>query len=152
VITEPGDEIAAGAAGGGRLPECHAEREHREQVIRTLKAALVQGRLTEDEYDSRAARASASWSHVELAALTADLPVGRMDARARPPTVNDVRVGVCVIIAAASVATAILLWQPDNALAFMMFIVAAVTLLVAPIVTVGMIFDVRHQKRSGGQP
>ena len=57
-----------------------------------------------------------------------------------------------MIIAAASVAAAILLWQPDNALAFMMFIVAAVTLLVAPIVTVGLIFDVRHQKRSGGQP
>jgi len=57
-----------------------------------------------------------------------------------------------VIIAAVSVATAILLWQPDNALAFMTFIVAAATVLVAPIVTVGLIFDVRHQKRSGGQP
>jgi uncharacterized protein DUF1707 len=151
VITEPGDEIAAGASGGGRLPECHADREHREQVIRTLKAALVQGRLTEDEYDSRAAQASASRSHAELAALTADLPVGRMDAPARPPTANDVRVGVCVTIAAASVATAILLWHPDDGLAFMTFIVAAVTLLVAPFVTVGLIFDVRHQKRSGRQ-
>jgi len=150
VITEPGDEIAAG--GGGGLPECHAEREHRHQVIRTLKAALVQGRLTEDEYDSRAARASASCSHAELAALTADLPVGRMDAPARPPTANDVRVGVCVIIAAVSVATAILLGQPDNPLAFMTFIVAAVTVLVAPIVTMGLIVDVRHQKRSGGRP
>ena len=150
MITEPGDEIAAG--GGGGLPECHAEREHRHQVIRTLKAALVQGRLTEDEYDSRAARASASCSHAELAALTADLPVGRMDAPARPPTANDVRVGVCVIIAAVSVATAILLGQPDNPLAFMTFIVAAVTVLVAPIVTMGLIVDVRHQKRSGGRP
>ena len=152
MITEPGDEIAAGAGGGGHLPECHADREHREQAIRTLKAALVQGRLAEDEYDERMAQASASRSHAELAVLTADLPVGRMDAPARPPTANDVRVGVCVIIAAASVAAAILLWQPDNALAFMMFFVAAVTLLVAPIVTVGLIFDVRHQKRSGGQP
>ena len=149
-MTGPGDEIAAGA--GGSLPECHDEHEHRDQVIRTLKAAVVQGRLTEDEYDSRAARAFASCSHAELAALTADLPVGRMDAPARPPTANDVRVGVGVIIAAASVATAILLWQPDNALAFMTFIVAAATVLVAPIVTVGLIFDVRHQKRSGGQP
>jgi len=146
VITEPGDEIAAG--GGGGLPECHAEREHRHQVIRTLKAALVQGRLTEDEYDSRAARASASCSHAELAALTADLPVGRMDAPARPPTASDVRVAVAAIIAAASVAAAILVWQPDDGLAFMAFIVAAVTLLVAPIVTVGLIVDVRHQKRS----
>ena len=152
MITEPGDEIAAGAGGAGGLPECHAGREHRDQVIRTLKAALVQGRLTEDEYDSRAAQASTSSSRADLAALIADLPVGRMDASARPPTANDVRVGVCVIIAAASVATGILLWQPDNALAFMTFIVAAATVLVAPIVTVGLIFDVRHQKRSGRQP
>ncbi len=152
MITEPGDEIAAGAGGGGHLPECHADREHREQAIRTLKAALVQGRLAEDEYDERMAQASASRSRAELAVLTADLPVGRMDAPARPPTASDVRVGVCVIIAAASVATAILLWQPDDGLAFMTFIVAAVTLLVAPIVTVGLIFDVRHQKRSGRHP
>jgi Domain of unknown function (DUF1707) len=152
VITEPGDEIAAGAGGGGHLPECHADREHREQAIRTLKAALVQGRLAEDEYDERMAQASASRSRAELAVLTADLPVGRMDAPARPPTANEVRVGVCVIIAAASVAAAILLWRPDNALAFMIFFVAAVTLLVAPIVTVGLIVDVRHHKWSGRHP
>jgi hypothetical protein len=132
-MTEPGDEITA-------------------QAIRTLKAALVQGRLTEDEYDERMAQASASRSRAELALLTADLPVGRMDAPARPPTANDVRVAVCIIVAAASVTAGILWWQPDNGLAFMTFIVAAVTLLVAPIVTVGLIFDVRHQKRSGGQP
>ena len=148
MITEPGDEIAGGG-GGGQLPECHAGHEHREQAIRTLKAALVQGRLTEDEYDERMGQASASRSGAELAALTADLPVGRMDAPARPPTANDVRVAVGAIIAAASLAAAILVWQPDDGLAFMAFIVAAVTLLVAPIVTVGLIVDVRHQKRSG---
>jgi len=145
----PGEETAA--AEGRRHGDLRAGHADRDQVIRTLKAAYVQGRLTEDEYDSRAAQASALWSHAELAALTADLPVGRMDALARPPMANDVRVGVCVIIAAASVVTGILLWQPDNALAFMTFVAAAVTLLVAPIVTVGLIFDVRHQKRSGGQ-
>ena len=150
-MTGPGDEIAAGAGGGGRLPECHADRERREQVIRTLKAALVQGRLTEDEYDVRAAQASAARSDAELAALTADLPVGRMDAPARPPAASDVRMGVCVVIAAASVLAAVLLWHPDDGLAFMAFLFAAVTLLVAPVVTVGLMVDVRHQKRSGGQ-
>jgi Domain of unknown function (DUF1707) len=39
-------------------------------------AALVQGRLTEDEYGERIGCASASLSRAELAALTADLPVG----------------------------------------------------------------------------
>ena len=46
---------------------------------------------------------------------------------------------------------AVLLWQPDNALAFMAFVLAALTLLVAPVITVGLMLDVRHQKRSGGQ-
>jgi hypothetical protein len=147
-MTEPGNELAADAGSGDRLPECHAGHEHREQVTRTLKAALVQGRLTEDEYDERIGQSSASRSHAELAALTADLPGGRMDAPARPPTAIDVRVGVGTIITAACVVTAILLWQPDDGLAFMAFIIAAVTLLVAPIVTVGLIVDVRHQKRS----
>ncbi len=132
MVTEPGDEITA-------------------QAIRTLKAALVQGRLTEDEYDERMSQASASRSRAELAALTADLPVGRMDAPARPPTASDVRIGVGVIIAAASVVAALLLWHPDNGPAFMTFCLAAVALLVAPIVTVGLMVDVRRQKQSGGQ-
>ncbi len=132
MVTEPGDEITA-------------------QTIRTLKAALVQGRLTEDEYDERMSQASAWRSRAELAALTADLPVGRMDAPARPPTASDVRIGVGVIMAAVSVVAAVLLWHPDNAGAFMMFCLAAATLLVAPIVTVGLMVDVRRQKQSGGQ-
>jgi len=143
-MTEPGEEMPAGA-GGGVHPLIY-----RDQVTRTLKAALVQGRLTEDEYDERMGQASASRSGAELAALTADLPVGRMDAAARPPTARDVWIGVSVSIAAASVAAAVLLWQPDDGLAFMMFLFAAITLLVAPIVTVGMMVDVRRQKRSGG--
>jgi hypothetical protein len=144
VTIEPGNEMTADAAGVDNLPV------YRDQVTRTLRAALVQGRLTEDEYDERMGQVSALRSRAELAALTADLPVGRMDAPARPPTARDVRIGVSVSIAAASVAAAILLWQPDNALAFMTFIAAAVTLLVAPIVTMGMMVDVRRQKRSGG--
>ena len=74
-----------------------------------------------------------------------------MDAPARPPTANDVRIAVSVIVAAAGVVAAILLWRPDNAMAFMAFIIAAVTLLVAPIVTVGLMVDVRRQKQSGVQ-
>jgi hypothetical protein len=119
-------------------------------VTQTLKTALVQGRLSEDEYDERMGYASASRSRAELAALTADLPVGRMDAPARPPAAEDVRIGVIVSVAAASVAAAILLWQPGSGLAFLAFLVAAITVLVAPIVTVGMLVDVRRQKRSSG--
>ena len=113
-MTEPGDEIAADAEGGDRLPVSPVARE---QVIRILKAALAQGRLTEDEHDARAAQASAARSDAELAALTADLPAGLL---ARPPKASDVWKAVCVIVAAASMLGAIMLWNPDNYPAFAM--------------------------------
>ena len=65
----PGDEIAAGAGGGGGLP---ASRADRDQVIATLKTAFVQGRLTKDEFDLRVSQALAIYA--ELDALTADIP------------------------------------------------------------------------------
>jgi hypothetical protein len=143
-VIEPGSDVAVDAEGEDFLPL------YRARATSTFKAALGQGRLTGDEYDERAAQAAAAQSRAELAALVADLPVGRMDAPARPPTSKDVRVGVGVTIAAAGVVAAIVLSNPDNGLAFMAFIFAAVTLLVAPIVTVGVKVDVRRRKRSGG--
>ena len=141
-MTRPGSEIVA---NGKPLPVTYADRE---RVIRTLKAALEQGRLTEDEHDERAARASVSRSRAELTALTADLPDG---ITALPPTPRDVRIALGVIIAAAGVLAAIVLTNPDNMLAFMAALGAIATLIVVPVITVGLIIDVRHQKRSGGQ-
>lgn len=138
---------AACAGGSERLHVSHAVA--REQVSRILTAAWEQGRLTEDERDARAAQVSASRCHADLAALVADLPAG---LATRPPTTRDVRTGVCATIVAAGVLAAVLLSNPDNRLAFMAFVLAAATLLVAPVVTVGLIVDVRHQKRCGGQP
>jgi energy-converting hydrogenase Eha subunit E len=142
----PGNGTAAAVGAGGEdyLPL------YRARATSTFKAALRQGLLTEDEYAERMGQAAAAGSRTELAVLVVDLPVGGMDAPARPPTSKDVRVGLGVTIAAAGVVGAILLTGPDNALAFMTFILAAVTLLVAPIVTVGMKVDARRRKRSGG--
>ena len=137
---------AASAGGGERLHVSHAVA--RDQVSRILTAAWTQGRLTEDEYEARAAQVSASRCHADLAALVADLPAG---LATRPPTARDVRMGVGVIIAAAAVIAAILLSNPDNKLAFMAFLFAAAALILTPVITVGLIFDVRHQKRSRGQ-
>ena len=142
-MTGPGDEIAADAEVGDRLPVSPVARE---QVIRTLKAALAQGRLTEDEHDERTARASVSRSRAELTALTADLPDG---ITALPPTPRDVRIALGVIIAAAGVLAAIVLTNPDNILAFLAALGAIATLILVPPITVGLIIDVRHQKRSG---
>jgi hypothetical protein len=132
-------------SGGQQLPPMSFQHQ---QVIGTLKAALAQGRLTEDEHDTRVAQASAARSRAELDALTADLPA---DLAARRPTARDAWTGVCVSFAAASVLAALVLWAPDNFLAFATALFAAATVLLAPPVTVGLIVDARHQKRTGRQ-
>jgi DUF1707 SHOCT-like domain len=67
----PGSETTV--ASRGHLRASHADRE---QVIDTLKAAFVQGRLTKDEFDERIGQALASRTYVELDAITADIPAG----------------------------------------------------------------------------
>jgi hypothetical protein len=75
VITGPEE----GAAGRGHVRAANADREH---VIDLLKAAFVQGRLTQDELDARAGQAFTARTYAELAALTADIPAG---SSTRPP-------------------------------------------------------------------
>ena len=82
----PGDEIAAGAGGRGRLRASHADRE---QVISVLKAAFVQGRLDRDEFDLRVGQALASRTHAELDALTADIPAGLTGIQRSPEFVPE---------------------------------------------------------------
>ena len=87
-MAEPPDQMPA-AAGRGDLRASHADRE---QVIGTLKAAFVQGRLARDEFDLRVGRALASRTYAELAAVTADLPAGLTAAQPpEPPRVPDER-------------------------------------------------------------
>ena len=72
--------MAAGAARRGHFRASHADRE---QVIGTLKAAFVQGRLGKDELNARVGQALAARTYADLATLTADLPAGL--AAAEPP-------------------------------------------------------------------
>ena len=81
----PGDMTpAADDQNRGDLRASHADRE---QVVRALKTAFVQGRLTEVELGARAGQVYASRTYAELAeitaAVTADIPAEL--ARARPP-------------------------------------------------------------------
>jgi hypothetical protein len=145
-MTQPGDEIAADAGALGRL---YASRVDRVQVLGTLKAAFVQGRLTEDEYDARVGKASAARTQADLAPLIADIPAGSVTAR--PPTATDARVGVGVIVAAATVLGLLIWWQLDNGLAFITAFLAAVTVIVGTPITVGLLVDSRHQRRACGQ-
>jgi hypothetical protein len=132
-------------ASGQQLPPMSWEHD---KVIGTLKTALAQGRLTEDEHDARVAQASAGRSRAELDALTADLPA---DLATRLPTAGHAWAGVGVSIGAVGVLAILLLWQPDDFLAFATALFAAATVLLAPPITVGLIVDARHQKRTGGQ-
>jgi hypothetical protein len=68
--------------GHGRLRASHADRE---QAVDLLKAAFVQGRLTQDELDFRIGQALAARTYAELAALTADLPAEPERAPAAAP-------------------------------------------------------------------
>ena len=122
MATGPCDELRA--AGRGHLRASHADRE---QVIGTLKAAFVQGRLAKDELDVRAAQAFAARTYAELAALTADLPAGLADAvpprpavraQALPPMSSAARAGMWVVIA---VATPVGLSLPTDGAAFLVF-------------------------------
>ncbi len=96
----PWDPMTAAWTARGRMRASDADRE---QVIDTLKAAFVQGRLTKDELVMRAGRTFASRTYAELAALTADLPAGLTGAqspretawaRARPPVGKVAKVGI----------------------------------------------------------
>jgi hypothetical protein len=81
MVTGPGDELAAAAAGRGRLRASHADRE---QVIGTLKAAFVQGRLAKDEFDLRVGQAFVSRTYAELATVTAGIPAEPGPAQPAP--------------------------------------------------------------------
>jgi hypothetical protein len=80
-MSGPGDETAAvERRNPGDLRASHADRE---RVIGTLKAAFVDGRLTQDELDARVDQVYASRTYAELAVVTADIPAEL--TRARPP-------------------------------------------------------------------
>jgi hypothetical protein len=80
VKPEPG---AQAAAAGLR-----ASRADRERVIDLLKAAYVQGRLDQDEFNARVGQVLASRTHWELAAITFDLPADLIGAVPRRPPVQ----------------------------------------------------------------
>ena len=65
----------------GRVRASHADRE---QAIEVLKAAFVQGRLDKHEFDARVGQAFASRTHLELAAVTADIPPEPIPAKPLP--------------------------------------------------------------------
>src|SRR5215472_1382349 len=113
-MTDPGEARAAAAGGHGRL---RASRADRERVIELLKVAFVQGRLTQDELDTRVGQALASRTYADLADLTGDIPAGSPGAElaaepagapARTLAKAAHRSAICLLVAFALVGVAAL--------------------------------------------
>ena len=156
----PGDQVAAGPAGPGRLRASHADRE---QVVGTLKAAFVQGRLTKEELDERVDRAFASRTYADVAALTADLPPGLAAAETFPPTRAEgaqPAVPPGRVIAAATTLYAgtwafVLLLSPnggDNHEAPAVIFGSLIVYLGILLICLSAILTTRQDRRSTGQP
>jgi hypothetical protein len=148
----PRDEQAGALAGRSHLRASHADRE---QVIETLKAAFVQGRLAKDEFDLRVSKTFGSRTYAEIATLTADLPVELI--RASPPAhpapaqaqpVSKVLMwGACVIMVGA--AGSILAALSTNT--FLLLVAGVLGILIAAPVAGTLMLDWWRGNRSGGQ-
>jgi Domain of unknown function (DUF1707) len=148
VTANPGDDMAAAAAGRGRLRASHADREH---VLDVLKAAFVQGLLTKDEFDMRVGQTFSWRTYAELAALTADIPAGligaqplRKPARAQAPHPQNKVVNSCACATLAVLVLGAALFTGNFGLFF-----AVVVAIFGPLFVVGgrMAFS-SHKKRS----
>jgi len=138
VTTGPEDHRRAAASRRGQLRAAQAGRA---DVIDTLKAAYVAGRLTEDEFEARVGQAFASRTHADLATVTADIPVAPVPVRpARMPD-RVVAWGTSVIIAAAALGGAVLIG--GSAL-----ILWAVTMTGVLLFTVSVLLNERQERRS----
>jgi hypothetical protein len=73
---------------GRGMPDGHgfmrSSSADRERAIDVLKAAFAEGRLTRNEFEERSGQVLRSQTYGQLAALTADLPVGPLGALMLP--------------------------------------------------------------------
>jgi hypothetical protein len=132
-----------------RLRASHADRE---RVIEVLKVAFVQGRLTKDELDARAAQAFAAKTYADLAGLTADLPVGRVKAPL-PPARANVKAAVAQTITAILIPVLLVtagFLTSSGGLVKVAFLTAVLDVM-ALLVAGAQVLDSHHRKRSGGR-
>lgn len=133
------DPGAQAAAAGLR-----ASRADRERVIGLLKAAFVEGRLAQDEFDTRVGQALASRTYAELAAVTADIPaelIGALPyrpaarARGRIPMNTAITGGACVaVVANVGMLAAILIGSPVAVALVAVFTVIGVILAIGAMI------------------
>jgi Domain of unknown function (DUF1707) len=133
----------------------HADRE---QVIGTLKAAFVQGRLDKGEFDLRVGQTFASRTYADLAAVTADLPAGL--AETLPPKRVPARGGrpgrivaiATLLYAVGWVCALVIPEHGENSAALAMAYLGTVAYLCVLVVVAAAALEVRHERRSAARP
>lgn len=150
MVAGPDSETAAARRGDrGHLRASNADRE---QVIATLKAAFMQGRLTEDELGERAGQAYAARTYAELAEVTADIPAGHAPARPRrdPWRATKIAWGVEYALILPGIFSLLALKGPDTTTTATVIIVTTVIYLVFWTIGVLVLLAARSAKRAGG--
>ncbi len=167
MMSGPESEMAARAADRGRLRASHADRN---RVVDVLKAAFIEGRLTQEELDARLGQTLAARTYAELAALTADIPPGtklaprpRPDRAPAPPQSTRwiahraVKSGAAAIvgIAVAVSVTGVIVGNPAVGVVLAVFVVmlaAVASALVGSLVGATLMLESRRRRRrSRGQ-
>jgi hypothetical protein len=145
--------MTPGTAGLGRLRASHADRE---QVINTLQAAFVQGRLTKIEFDQRVGQTFTSRTYADLAAVTADLPAGLIraeqarkpaPAQAAPP-VNKPLMWVAIVVTVAGMAS-VVIGIPLNDI--MLLTIGVLAVLIGAPIAGTLMLDSWRANHLGGQ-
>jgi|HubBroStandDraft_4_1064222.scaffolds.fasta_scaffold45612_2 hypothetical protein len=160
-MTGPGDETRTPTVGRGRMRASNAERE---QVIDTLKAAFVDGRLTKDELDTRVGQTIAARTYAELAAVTADIPATRPPEPVRAvqrhsgnkAAMRAVKTGACMIAALTLTVSVVAGVVAGGAAAAILAIAVGVftaftAAFVAAVIAGVLKLEARHRQRSSGQ-
>jgi len=154
-MSGPGDQTsAAEGQGHGDLRASHADRE---RVIGTLKAAYVEGRLTEDELDVRVGQVYASRTYAELAKVTAevtaDIPADPARARSTRDPWRATKIAWRIeyaIFLPGIVAVLLFPGGPHTSVATVVTMTTVVYVLFW-ILGVSLMVSSRPPKRSGGQ-
>jgi hypothetical protein len=141
------------AAEGQERSEFRASHADRERVIGTIKAAFVQGRLTEDELDARVGQVYASQTYAELAAVTADIPAAPARAESTRDPWRATKIAWRIeyaIFLPGIVAVLLLPGGPHTSVATVVILITVVYLIFW-ILGVSLMIGSRPAKRPGGQ-
>jgi Domain of unknown function (DUF1707) len=154
-MSGPGDQTsAAEGQGHGDLRASHADRE---RVIGTLKAAYVEGRLTEDELDARVGQVYASRTYAELAKVTAevtaDIPADLARARSTrdPWRATKIAWRIEYAIFLPGIVAVLLLPGGPHTSVTTVVVMTTVVYLLFWVLGVSLMISSRPPKRSGGQ-